>query len=308
MTGTRKSSPASKTDAEAGKLVSDKTSGKPPAAAAVSSPTVKVAKAAHSFKKSPGKKPKKNAAASPTKQTSGQESRAGVTLRGNTIVTCKTKCSSIVALTKKNGEEAAYLKPLIDWMTEGSHEEFVKNALKISYIGSQVDPGNPIYPLEDQPKPGKTYRPRHPLFVAVLPDDKASKNTESNRKAFAESIIQVNNSDKLQREYIEKSTRPELGGTLLSYGGDITPSEGELPPMSRFLPFRDVIKLIQTIYTDDEGNTPTLEFILGWDEWMDMYFLPEHIPKIKAVYGLNDDDGDTHSCDGVKVGSFVDLD
>ena len=304
--GTRKNNSSSASSAK-GKQDEDKTSA---ASAACAIPK---AKDGNPYKKgnrvsSPKKSPSTPPKTGNSSAKADSEPASPTTLRGTTVATCKTRCGSIVALTKKNGTQGAYLSPLLKWLTNEDHQEFTEKALKITYIGNQTDPNNRNFPLEDEPGKNSTYRPRHPVFVAVLSDDNVDKNTPEMRRKFAENIMKVNNSDNMQRAYIETSANPQRGGTMLSYAGDITPKEeGQLPFLSKYLPRPEVIECIKAAYKANDGSQPSLEFVLKCDEWLTLYFEPEEIPLVKQFYGFSTDESeDVNECDGISV-SVLDL-
>ena len=122
---------------------------------------------------------------------------------------------------------------------------------------------------------------RYHVFVTFVPETSVDNNTAEARERFANGIIALNNNCRVQTEYV-------YGNGIFHYGGDITPEDDtHVPHLSRFLTLRDTMVVMRMSFRDPiTAREPTITDMLEQDSLLGQYYLPEHIPLVKQLYGF----------------------
>lgn len=200
---------------------------------------------------------------------------------GNTITTCKLKSNDIIGITRSNTGNHAYLNPLFNFLR--AEEDDAQIRYSIHYMGFERHPDDATNFRADTSK--GNFSPRYLCFVSVVPEQKAHKNNVINRQRWAENIVKLNNAPRLQNEY-------RYGANPLYYKGDVTPlDDTALPPLSDFLTLRDTMEVIRIAYKTTAGEKPSIEDMLTDNSILAMYYSQDLIPKVRKLFGTDEDNG-----------------
>jgi len=153
-------------------------------------------------------------------------------------------------------------------------------------MGFERHPDDPTRYRQDAPKPGwPGFTPRYVCFVSIVPENKANKNNEANRKKWADKLVALNNCPKLQGMSKYECT--------LAYKADLTPvGDTEPPPLSQFLTLRDTMEVIRIAYKTPDGEMPSIEDLLADESILDMYYSRDLIPKVRHYFGADQESND----------------
>lgn len=216
----------------------------------------------------------------------------------------------MLALLRGKDLSAGYFPPLIQFCENPNNDRIAKDKCRINYTGWMADPNDisgHTY-KEDPPRGRSQFRPRYSVLLSIMDDE--TKNTVENRAKWGEVICKLNNSDSMQQH---KYGVP-LGSPKhkLQFGGDLTPADGGLPKLSRFMVLQDVMDLICNLHTrmDEETGEPrpvTPPEILEDPALLAKFFMPSHIPNVRRQYNAETEAFTTG--DGVEnhIGTDVEL-
>lgn len=231
---------------------------------------------------SPSKKPKPDSPAVPDRSKPNLRTTIEATQGGRAMVQ---------TITDRDGNPG-YTMPIFNFLKCPSNNQRMME-LKLHQACWEVDSSDHTEYRKGPPTPRSGYQPRYMKVVTYLPAH-FQKNNAENRKAMADVLIGVTNSNTVQFQCFGNNRGFKNNSNRMCFAGDVTPQGTPNDPfancsyISDHLTIGDTMFAIKANHTKSDGSEYTEKEITADTSLLDLYVRPELIPEVVATY--SDDD------------------